>query len=95
MTKPEQLDLFSTRTASVVVFPLHRRVTFVAAVAANLHRLRTRKKRQAYWDDLLARLQTQLIACGCSEATTDRDLERFWSAVDAEMRGSAWMKGFA
>lgn len=81
----KQLDLFQKPTAAVVIFPLHRRIQFVRAVASTISATRGKAKRQKYWDELISSLSRELHAGGCTKASIDDDLTRFWKAVDAEM----------
>jgi hypothetical protein len=80
-----QLDLFQRPSATIFLFPLHRRTQFVRAVASRISGIRGRVKRQKYWDDLISNLSRDLHAGGCSKLLIDDHLTRFWKAVDAEM----------
>lgn len=80
-----QLDLFRRPPATLLLFPLHRRMKFVRAVAARILEIRARAKKQKYWDDLIASLSREMLKAGCSKASIDDDLTRFWAAVNGEL----------
>ncbi|WP_425033564.1 DUF6074 family protein [Pelagibacterium sp.] len=71
--------------AAIIPFPLDRRRRKVATAARTLAERKTQEGRERYWARTVNGLASEMARHGCDQEEIDRQVSRFFRAVEIEL----------